>query len=192
MISIAIPFHSGFGHTEAIAQRVSVGVDSVAGCTSTLIPVKELVDPGAPGWAVLDQADAIVMGCPTYMGSVSAEFKVWMDGTSKRWGEQHWRDKLAAGFTVSGAPAGDKLNVLTSLAVFAAQHSMVWVGTGLMMGPDERGRSINRLGSFLGLMAQADDGPPDVTPPEDDRVTAELFGRRVAGLAARWKGGAEG
>ncbi len=54
-----------------------------------------------------------------------------MDGTSEIWALQSWRDKLAAAFTHSAAPSGDKLGTLTQLAVFAAQHGMIWVGLGL-------------------------------------------------------------
>ena len=45
-----------------------------------------------------------------------------------------WRDKVAAGFTNSGAKSGDKLTALVSLAVFAAQHHMHWVNLGLGAG----------------------------------------------------------
>jgi NAD(P)H dehydrogenase (quinone) len=40
------------------------------------------------------------------------------------------RDKLAAGFTVSDSPSGDKLGTLQYLFTLAMQHGMVWVGLG--------------------------------------------------------------
>ena len=46
-----------------------------------------------------------------------------------------WRDKVAAGFTNSGAQNGDKLNSLISMALFAAQHGMIWVGLDLKPVP---------------------------------------------------------
>jgi hypothetical protein len=47
---------------------------------------------------------------------------------------------------------------------------------------------MNRLGSFLGAMAQsnADEGP-DKGPIASDLKTAEHLGKRVATLAARFK-----
>ena len=46
---------------------------------------------------------------------------------------------------------------------------------------------LNRLGSFLGVMAQANaDQGSDVVPPDADRRTAAVLGQRVAGLAGRW------
>jgi len=134
-------------------------------------------------WADLEAADAIIFGSPTYMGNVSAPFKTFMDASSKPWLEQKWKDKLAAGFTISGSPSGDKLNTLQSLMIFAMQHGMVWVGNAEMPYNEE---GINRLGSFSGLMAQAGQVAPDVEPNAADRRSAEKLGQRVATATARW------
>ncbi len=40
------------------------------------------------------------------MGSVSGPFKTFMDASSRVWLEQKWKDKLAAGFTISGSFSG--------------------------------------------------------------------------------------
>jgi hypothetical protein len=43
---------------------------------------------------------------------------------------------------------------------------------------------LNRLGSFLGAMAQSNaDQGPELTPPASDIRTAELLGQRVASVA---------
>ena len=121
------------------------------------------------------------------MGSASAQFKAFMDSTSAVWALQGWRDKLAAGFTHSAAPSGDKLGTLTQLAVFAAQHGMVWVGLGLpptYAAAESADDDRNRLGSHLGAMAQSRPGG-GVLPPGDVR-TAEHLGLRVAEAALRW------
>lgn len=68
-------------------------------------------------------------GSPTYNGSISAKLKQFFEDANKpAWAELKWRNKIAAGFTNSGAHSGDKLNMLMSMALFAAQHAMVWVG----------------------------------------------------------------
>jgi len=190
MPSIVVVYHSGFGHTRAVAGSVARGASSVRGAHAQLIDTDTLPDPqdGAlgPEWDALHDADAIVMGCPTYMGTVSAGFKRFMDASGAVWGAQRWRDKVAAGFTNSAGLSGDKTNTLMTLSVFAAQHSMIWVSQGLMFSD-----SINRLGSFLGLMTQADDAPPSETPPREDHETAEIFGERIARATLRWARGAE-
>lgn len=181
--TIAVVYHSGYGHTQKQAEAVAEGV-AAGGAQVLLVPVAE-ADAQAEA---LNAADAIIFGSPTYMGSVSGPFKTWMDGTSKVWGK--WNGKLAAGFTNSASQSGDKLNSLVQLSIFAAQHGMVWVSLGLMPGNNNSKGSvndINRLGSFLGAMAQsnADEGP-DQGPIASDLETAKHLGKRVATLTAQF------
>lgn len=175
MLTIAIPYFSGYGHTEAVARCVAEGVTQ-AGLEVSLLPVTAMDEAS---WAMLDKADAIIFGCPTYMGGVPAEYKAFMDASSRRWQAQSWRDKLAAGFINAGSAGGDNLNTMYHLCIFAMQHSMLWVGSGLMPMQEEA-YQINRLGGFMGLLTQSENAPPDITPPEDDRETARRFGMRVA------------
>ena len=190
MTSVAIVYHSGFGHAAVLADHVAKGAASVDGVSVKAYKAEDLASPQTGPWAELSDANAIIFGSPTYMGSASAPMKAFMDASSKVWAGQGWKDKLAAGFTVSASQSGDKLSTLVQLAVFAAQHGMIWSGTGMLPGNNSSKASIedvNRLGSFIGLMAQANaDQGPDVAPPAADRKTAELFGARIATAAARW------
>lgn len=197
MAKVAVVFHSGYGHTKVMAESVVVGAKSVAGTEVELVAVDELPPPGkdrvyAGRWAVLDAADAIIMGTPTYMGSPSAKFKEFMESSSGLWYQQAWKDKLASGFVNSGSMSGDKLNTMFDLITFAGQHSMMWVSQGLMPSSLKSGdpEGLNRIGSWLGTMSQSDQAGPDVTPPVGDRKSAEHLGARVAQAAARWKRGA--
>jgi multimeric flavodoxin WrbA len=180
---VAIVYHSGFGHTKILAEAVARGAGSVAGTQTSLIPVEEAEARAAE----LSAADAVIFGAPTYMGSVSAPFKGFMDWSSKLWAAGAWKDKLAAGFTNSASQNGDKLNSLVQLTIFAMQHGMVWVGLGLPPGNNSSKGSVNdlnRLGSFIGAMGQSNsDLGPDLAPIESDRKTAEHLGRRVATFA---------
>jgi NAD(P)H dehydrogenase (quinone) len=182
---IAVVYHSGFGLTKVLAEAVARGAGSVPGTDVALIPV----DQAEARAAELDAADAIIFGAPTYMGSVSAPFKGFMDWSSKAWYGRQWKDKVAAGFTNSASQSGDKLNSLMQLAIFAMQHGMVWVGLDLLPGNNTSKGStsdLNRLGSFIGAMAQSNsDAPPEEAPIESDRKTAEHLGRRVALVSAR-------
>jgi len=186
-MKIAIVYHSGYGHTGEQAKAVARGAQSVADTTVQLIAVGD----GEIPWAELEAADAIIFGSPTYMGSVSAPFKKFMDDSSKAWYARKWLNKIAAGFTNSASQSGDKLNTLQTLAIFAAQHGMIWVGLDLMPGNNNSKGSVedlNRLGSFLGAMAQSNaDQGPDAGPIASDLKTAEHLGKRVALQTARFK-----
>ena len=190
-VRVAVAYHSGAGHTARQAEAVARGAASVPDTAVDLLSVAERTDEL---WATLEQADAIIFGAPTYMGSPSAGFKTFAEATSKVWGDNlRWKDKLAAGFTNSQNINGDKLNTLVSFAILAAQHGMQWVSLGLYPGWNTRTASaedLNRLGSFLGAMAQSHgDQGPDLAPPASDLRTAEHLGRRVALLAHRWVAG---
>lgn len=187
MAKVVIVYHSGWGHTAAQAKAVTRGAEKVAGTEVTLLTS----DEAQQQWELLEAADAIIFGSPTYMGSASAQFKAFMDASSKVWFGQGWKDKIAAGFTNSASQSGDKLSTLVQLAIFAAQHGMIWTGLDLMPGNNNSKGSVNdlnRLGGFLGALAQsnADEGP-DAGPIQSDLLTAERLGERVAGVAQRFR-----
>lgn len=183
---ISIVYDSGFGHTAKQAEAVASGARRMASTEVELVAVGVVpVD-----WDVLANSDAIVFGSPTYNGMLSARLKQFFeDSTKKAWNDLVWRDKIAAGFTNSGAQSGDKLNTLTSMALFAAQHAMIWVGLDLKPGQSSstgQASDLNRLGSWLGAMAQSNvDQGPDVAPIASDLQTAAHLGQRVAEIAGR-------
>ena len=177
---VSIVYDSGYGHTARQANAVAEGARRVAGTEVRLVAVAD----GEIPWNALAQSDAIVFGSPTYNGTISARFKQFMeDSTRPVWIPQAWRNKVAAGFTNSGAMHGDKLNSLITMALFAAQQGMVWVGLDLF--PGKTAAEKNRVGGWLGAMAQSDDAAPEVTPPASDLDTAAHLGQRVAELAAQ-------
>lgn len=188
-ITVAIPFHSGGGHTARQAQAVARGAAAVERTSVHLLPV-DAID--AEGWSTLDAADAIVFGAPTHMGAPSAGFAAFADATQAAWTAGSWRDKVAAGFTNSGTINGDKLHTLQRISLLAAQHGMIWVGLDLPPGwarSDASADDLNRLGSWLGAMAQSPlDLGPEQAPRDSDLRTAEHLGRRVALLARRLAG----
>lgn len=183
MKSIAIVYHSTFKNTEAQAQAVLRGIERVEGVKVRLIGVENIEDQD---WQYLDDAEGVVMGAPTYLGSLSSKFKSFMEKTGGIWAEQKWSDKLATGFSCSDCASGDKLQVLTQLWLFAAQHGMNWVSLGLMPGnidmPEDEG-NLNRLGSWVGAMAQRDKKADTVYPC--DLKTAEHLGTRFANQVLR-------
>ncbi|WP_298009633.1 flavodoxin family protein [uncultured Aquabacterium sp.] len=179
---IAIVYFSGYGHTQRMAEAVAQGAGA------TLVAVDAEGNVPDSGWATLAAADAIVFGAPTYMGSVPWQFKKFIDATSRIWYTQGWKDKLAAGFTNSASMNGDKLSTLHYLFTLAMQHSMVWVGTGMMPSNSKAAtrNDVNYVASFSGAMATT---PSDASVDEmlpGDLETARLFGERVRAVANRF------
>ena len=184
MTKIAVVFHSGYGHTLRMAQAVAEG----AGAELVAVDAEGNLPEG--GWETLNAADAIIMGSPTYMGSVSWQFKKFADASSKQWYAQDWKDKVFAGFTNSATMNGDKLSTLHYLFTLAMQHSGIWVGTGMLPSNTQAAQrnDVNYVGSFSGAMAQS---PSDSSPAEmlpGDLETAKLFGQRVTTVTVQFRG----
>ncbi|GAC1376736.1 MAG: flavodoxin family protein [Aquirhabdus sp.] len=178
---MCVVYHSAYGHTARVAQAIVDGANGVANIDATLISVEHM---DHYKWELLDQSDVLVFGSPTYMGSVTGQFKLFMDATSSRWIARSWSGKLAAGFANSGGLSGDKLAALQQICLFAMQHGMVWSGLPLMSEGHET-NDLNRLASFLGLMTQSDNLPVAETPPDGDIQTAHWFGQHLAQLTQR-------
>ncbi|MFZ4744386.1 MAG: flavodoxin family protein [Betaproteobacteria bacterium] len=176
MAQTIVIYHSGYGHTQRVAQSVAQGANA------------ELIAIDADGnitesqWAALDAADAILFGSPTYMGMASWQFKKFADASSKRWYTGAWKDKVAGGFTVSANLSGDKLSTLQYFITLAMQQGMVWVGQ-----PAMNDGNINRIGSNSGVMAQVGPTSSAEEIPQGDLDTAKAYGQRVAELAAKLK-----
>lgn len=179
MKNLAVIYHSAHGHTEHIARHVLEGARSVPDTEVHLLKAEDLTK--APD--ELTKYDGYILGSPTYLGGVSGVFKTFIDTTGRLWRDQKLKGRLAAGFTVSSLPAGDKQSTLMSLFVFAMQHGMIWVGNPFL--PEQHTgvpyeQAINRLGSWSGLMAQAGHSAPADSLPVGDTRTAECFGRHFA------------
>ncbi|MGJ7526746.1 flavodoxin family protein [Variovorax sp. GB1P17] len=179
MADIVVVFHSGYGHTQRVAQAVAES----AGAQLLAIDADGNLPEG--GWETLAAADAIIFGSPTYMGGVSWQFKKFADASSKVWYTQGWKDKLFAGFTNSATMNGDKVTTMTYLWTLAMQHSGIWVSMGILPSNNKAATrdSMNYVGGYGGLLTQS---PSDASPAEmlkGDFETARAFGARIAQVA---------
>jgi NAD(P)H dehydrogenase (quinone) len=183
MPKVAVVFHSGYGHTQRMAQSVAQGAGG------ELLAIDADGNLTDAGWDTLAAADAIIFGSPTYMGSVSWQFKKFADASSKPWYTQAWKDKIFGGFTNSANVNGDKHSTLHYFMTLAMQHGGVWAGTGLNYNntkASQRG-DVNYLASSVGPMAQTagDASAAEMNP--GDLETARLFGKRIVDLATRFR-----
>jgi NAD(P)H dehydrogenase (quinone) len=195
MSKIAIVYHTIYGHTKLQAEAVLRGAQSVPSIEAKLYTAEE----ATARLDELDTADAIIFGCPTYMGSMSAGMKMFIEAAVKKWFTLAWKDKIAGAFTNSSSFSGDKLNTLLGLVVNAMQHGMIYVSLGMMPSanrPDDMkqisgpsAEAHNRVGSFTGPMSASFQVNPPGAPGKGDLETAELYGRRIAEITLRFARG---
>lgn len=183
MAKIAIVYYSAQGHTHELATEIA----TASGGELVRLQDNDIQNgrwKNDAQMAVLNAADCIIFGTPTYMGGYAAQVKAFIDGCGGVWFQQGWKNKLAAGFTHSQGLSGDKLNTLNGLMINAMQHGMIWVGNAFMPEGDLP-QHTNRLSSFVGLMAQSGYGQDKIG--EGDRKSAKNFGGRVAEVVNSWK-----
>ena len=195
MIKIAVIYHSGFGHTKRQAEAVVRGAEGVPEAEVVLYSVVE----AAEDIDVFDATDAIIFGCPTYMGNVSADMKKFQEVAASKWFSMGWKDKIAGAFTNSSSFSGDKMNTLSSLMINAMQHGMIYVGTAMFPAPNETdsmdtlegpsSKAHNRVGSSIGPAASSFQVNPPQAPGAGDIATAEAYGKRVANITLQFKRG---
>ena len=186
MTQVSIVYFSGYGHTKKVADAI-VAKMTAAGAKADLIVVDSEGNVPEAAWETLAASDAIVLGAPTYMGTVPWQFKKFADATSKVWFGQGWKNKLMAGFTNSASMNGDKHSTIAYLMTLAMQHSCIWVGTGLMPANSKAAvrTDVNYLGAYSGLMTQSpSDASAEEAPGPGDLATAHAFADRVLAVAA--------
>ncbi len=86
---ISIIYSSENGHNQVMVEAVQRGCESIAGATVHLFKIADS-DFSGSRWsneevtAMLDQSDAIIMGSPTFMGTISSKLKAFMEASVTR------------------------------------------------------------------------------------------------------------
>lgn len=183
MVKSVVVYFSGYGRTRLVAEAIAQGASAHVAIVNQ---DGELDDRD---WTALDEADAIILGAPTYMGMVPWQFKKFADASSKRWYARTWEGKVFGGFTNSASFNGDKQVTLIYLQTFASQHGGIWVSLGLLPGNvmvAERA-DLNVLGGSVGLLVRSSTDSSIGDPSESDLNTGRVYGARITGIAERLK-----
>lgn len=193
MTQVLVLYYSRNGSTAALARQVCRGVESVAGVTAvlrTVPPVTTVIE--APAAAVPDSGppyvtdadlgscDALILGSPTRFGNMAAPLKYFLDGTSAAWASGRLAGKPAGVFTSTSTMHGGHESTLLSMMLPLLHHGMVLVGlpfTEPALNRTRGGGSPYGAGHVSGASPNGLD--------DDEKVLAQLLGRRVAELAAR-------
>ncbi|MCL7961185.1 MAG: NAD(P)H-dependent oxidoreductase [marine benthic group bacterium] len=166
-VRVLIVYHSETGNTEALAEAAAEGARSVEGVEVSMKTVDEATN------ADLEACDALMIGSPTYWGSMSTPVKQFIDGQRPFMG-----DKVGAAFATGGSDGGGK--ELAVLSILAAM-----LNNGMIVAGPHYEESGFRFGSF-GVAATTGVDSPGLDEAELRR--ARLLGERVATVAKRYRG----
>jgi len=159
MTRVLIIYDSKTGNTEKTAVLVAEGVKTVEGIECILKKVDD-VDVNE-----LLEADGIIIGSPTYYGTMSSKIKTLLDESVKFHGKLE--GKVGAAFTSSGGTASGAETTILSILQGLLIHGMIVQGTP--------------HGQHYGLAVV---GAPDGREKE----LCKKFGARIAKLTARIAG----
>lgn len=156
MKKILVAYYSRTGHTQDMADAIAKGAQ-LAGAQVECRPVSD-VDV-----AQLVNYDAIVVGSPSYYGSMAGDVKKFLDATIALHGKL--RGKVGGAFCSSARLSGGNETTLLSILHAMLVHGMIIVG-GTPAFPY---------------------GPVAIHAPSDDATREEcmVYGRMIAELAAK-------
>src|SRR6478609_5586416 len=148
MTKLAVIYYSATGHGTTMARRIEATA-TAAGAEVRLRHVAETLDPesfaGNPAWTAnyeatrdlpaatgddIVWADAVIFGSPTRFGSVTAQFRTFIDSLGGLWSEGKLADKVYAGFTSSNTAHGGQETTLLTLYVTLMHFGGIIVAPG--------------------------------------------------------------
>lgn len=118
-IKIAIVYHSETGNTKRMAELVKKGCDNINGVESKIMSIDEADNSYIAG------ADAVIMGCPTYEGTLSWQMKKYLDTISV-----NLDGKLGGVFASQNWPGGGGADFaeMTIIAGMLVRGMMIYSG----------------------------------------------------------------
>ena len=202
MHDILVLYYSQHGSTQALAQAVARGIESVPGVQARLRTVPKVVlatqlaappvpDTGAP-YVVssdLDECIGLALGSPTRFGNMAAALKYFLDGTAGVWMQGGLAGKPAAVFTSTTSMHGGQESTLLSMMLPLLHHGMLIVGipyTEAALSNTVTGGTPYGASHVAGINNQTQIS-------DDERKLAYALGKRLATVALRLLGnGPEG
>ena len=154
MLKILIIYFSKTGNTEKMAQAVAEGVKGEGGT----VEVKKVKDAKVD--ELLD-ASGIIIGSPTYFGTMAAEIKSFLDESVKHFGKL--KGKVGAGFSSSALIGGGNETTVLDILKALLIHGMIVEGNTdgghygpvAIGAPDERcSRECKKLGQRVTQLAK--------------------------------------
>ncbi|MDR3391748.1 MAG: NAD(P)H:quinone oxidoreductase [Sulfuriferula sp.] len=141
MHDILVLYYSQHGSTQALAQAIARGIESVPGVQARLrtvpkvAPVTTVAAPpvpevGAPYVELDDLRECIglALGSPTRFGNMAAPMKYFLDGSAALWMQGALAGKPAAVFTSTTTMHGGQESTLLSMMLPLLHHGMMLLG----------------------------------------------------------------
>lgn len=193
---ILVLYYSRYGATEAMANLIARGINSVSGLEARIrtvppvAPITETAEPpvppiGAP-YATLEDlknCSGLAMGSPTRFGNMAAPLKYFIDSTSALWLSGALAGKPAAVFTSTASIHGGQETTLLSMMLPLIHHGALIVGI-----PYTEATLISTTTGGTPYGASHVAGAESKRPvSEDEKTLCMALGKRLASIALKLK-----
>src|SRR3954465_3195874 len=200
-VNVQVIFYSTYGHVFRLAEAVAGGAREVAGAEVQGLRGGETLPPdvlGKMGAAEaqkafahvpvadprrLQEADAIVLGCPTRYGAAPAQMRAFLDDTGGRrmWGVLI--GKVGSAFTSTASQHGGQETTLLTMSTFFFHMGMVICGVPYST---QELLNLDEISGGTPYGASTIAGPRgERQPTTNELAIARAQGRHVAGIAAK-------
>lgn len=191
---ILVLFDSTHGSTEALAEHIARGIDSVANiesrlrCVPKVSAATEATEPSIPSKGALycslddlEHCSGLAIGSPTRFGNMSANLKCFLDSTASIWMNGQLQGKPATAFTSSSSLHGGQESTLLSMALPLLHHGMLYMG---LPYSEPELSSTNTGGTPYGATHWTGPSNDNRLSPEESKLCFAM-GKRLASIALR-------
>lgn len=198
MTRVAVIVHSLAGSTMTLARAVGEGAAEVDGAevrlrrVTDLVPDAQLAENPRFGQLFTDRvaatptassedlewADAILLGCGTRFGGMSAAMRAFLEQAAGLWMTGALAGKVAGVFSAASTPHGGMEKTAHDLLTALMHFGVV------IVPPGYNDPVMFRAASPYGAVAQAG-GPSGLLPSDDELEAARFLGRHVTTIASR-------
>lgn len=189
---ILVLYYSRHGATQAMAQHVARGVESVSGVKARIrtVPavstVCEAVEDSIPeaGAIYCSEDDlrhcaGLALGSPTRFGNMAAAMKYFLDGTTNLWLSGSLINKPAGVFTSTSTMHGGQESTLLSMMLPLMHQGMIMVGVPY----SESALSTTQSGGTPYGPSHVAGTQNNLSLSDDEKTLCHALGKRLATLA---------
>jgi NAD(P)H dehydrogenase (quinone) len=199
-MNVLIAHYSMLGHTYRLAEAIMQGAKD-EGATVFLMRIPEILmqednkQRGASEFQKslkeipictpdsLIEADAIILGAPTYLGNMCAQMQYFLNSLGKLWRDGALVGKVGSAFTSSGSQHGGQEAALLSVHTTMLHLGMIVVGLPYTFQGQLRIDEITGGTPYGATTIAGQKG--ERMPSENELAAARFQGKHVASIAAK-------
>lgn len=197
-INIHIIFHSIHGHCYAMAREIKKGIDMTEGLHANIFRVPETNSPdiitsmGATEkiktfahvpiatTQTMMEADAIILGSPTYFGSPSGQMVAYLNQFGEAWVKGALVGKPGCSFTTTSEQNGGAETCLHNLNTFFYHQGMLIVSLPTALNYSETHIEHKPIGGYAYGASMITGGMNHNEISEEEKKIAQLQGKHLA------------